>query len=47
MLFVTGVLTHRPTDVMLGTVKIPLADMIHKRTGMLHLVTPCFKRVSD
>ncbi|XP_076591806.1 C2 domain-containing protein 3 isoform X2 [Chaetodon auriga] len=27
-------LTHKPKDVMLGTVKIPLADLIHKRTGI-------------
>ncbi|XP_074496633.1 C2 domain-containing protein 3 isoform X2 [Sebastes fasciatus] len=26
--------THKPKDVMLGTVKIPLADLIHKRTGI-------------
>lgn len=29
-----AVLTHKPKDVMLGTVKIPLADLIHKRTGI-------------
>ena len=29
-------LTQKPKDVMLGTVKIPLVDLIHKRTGMLH-----------
>ncbi|XP_044058506.1 C2 domain-containing protein 3 isoform X2 [Siniperca chuatsi] len=28
------VLTHKPKDVVLGTVKIPLADLIHKRTGI-------------
>ncbi|KAM9358901.1 C2 domain-containing protein 3 [Symphorus nematophorus] len=27
-------LTQKPKDVMLGTVKIPLADLIHKRTGV-------------
>lgn len=27
--------TSRPKDVVLGTVKIPLADLIHKRTGTL------------
>ncbi|XP_040024846.2 C2 domain-containing protein 3 isoform X1 [Gasterosteus aculeatus] len=26
--------TSRPKDVVLGTVKIPLADLIHKRTGI-------------
>uniref|UniRef100_A0A8C4IFJ3 C2 domain containing 3 centriole elongation regulator n=1 Tax=Dicentrarchus labrax TaxID=13489 RepID=A0A8C4IFJ3_DICLA len=31
---VAAVLTHKPKDVMLGTVKIPLADLIHKRTGI-------------
>ncbi|XP_042342657.1 C2 domain-containing protein 3 [Plectropomus leopardus] len=25
---------HKPQDVLLGTVKIPLADLIHKRTGI-------------
>lgn len=29
-----AVLTHMAKDVMLGTVKIPLADLIHKRTGI-------------
>nr|XP_046245495.1 C2 domain-containing protein 3 isoform X2 [Scatophagus argus] len=29
-----ALLTHKPKDVMLGTVKIPLADLIHKRTGI-------------
>lgn len=29
-----AVLTHMPKDVMLGTVKISLADLIHKRTGI-------------
>ncbi|XP_041661864.1 C2 domain-containing protein 3 isoform X3 [Cheilinus undulatus] len=28
------VLDHRPKDVMLGTVKIPLSDLISKRTGI-------------
>uniref|UniRef100_UPI0037E96D9D C2 domain-containing protein 3 n=1 Tax=Semicossyphus pulcher TaxID=241346 RepID=UPI0037E96D9D len=27
-------LTHKPKDVMLGTVKIPLTDLINKRTGI-------------
>ena len=36
VLFVAAVISHKPKDVMLGTVKIPLADLIHKRTGMLH-----------
>ncbi|KAK1899930.1 C2 domain containing protein 3 [Dissostichus eleginoides] len=26
--------THKPKDAMLGSVKIPLADLIHKRTGI-------------
>ncbi|XP_075956209.1 C2 domain-containing protein 3 [Anarhichas minor] len=26
--------TYKPKDVVLGTVKIPLADLIHKRTGI-------------
>ncbi|XP_059188005.1 C2 domain-containing protein 3 [Centropristis striata] len=26
--------TRKPKDVMLGTVKLPLADLIHKRTGI-------------
>ena len=34
--FVAAVISHKPKDVMLGTVKIPLADLVHKRTGMLH-----------
>lgn len=36
VLFVAAVITHKPRDVMMGTVKIPLADLVHKRTGMLH-----------
>ena len=35
VLFVAAVNVSKPKDVMLGTVKIPLADLIHKRTGML------------
>ncbi len=46
-LFVAAVLTHKPKDVMLGTVKIPLADLIYKRTGTLHQVTAGSDRVSD
>lgn len=33
--FVAAVNVSKPKDVMLGTVKVPLADLIHKRTGML------------
>ncbi|XP_054454467.1 C2 domain-containing protein 3 [Anoplopoma fimbria] len=29
-----AVQTYKPKDVVLGTVKIPLADLIHKRTGI-------------
>ncbi|XP_049431636.1 C2 domain-containing protein 3 isoform X2 [Epinephelus fuscoguttatus] len=29
-----AVRTHKPQDVMLGTVKIPLVDLIYKRTGI-------------
>ncbi|XP_030261591.1 C2 domain-containing protein 3 isoform X3 [Sparus aurata] len=29
-----AVITHKPRDVMMGTVKIPLADLVHKRTGI-------------
>jgi len=36
VLFVVTADVSRPKEVMLGTVKIPLADLIHKRTGMLH-----------
>lgn len=40
-------LTNKPKDVMLGTVKIPLADLIQKRTGMLHLLIAGLVRLSD
>lgn len=36
ILFIEDVPRHRTEDVMLGIVKIPLTDLIHKTTGMLH-----------
>uniref|UniRef100_A0A8C9XWC2 C2 domain containing 3 centriole elongation regulator n=1 Tax=Sander lucioperca TaxID=283035 RepID=A0A8C9XWC2_SANLU len=30
--------SHKPKEVMLGTLKIPLADLLHKRTGMCALL---------
>uniref|UniRef100_A0A3B4ZGR1 C2 domain containing 3 centriole elongation regulator n=1 Tax=Stegastes partitus TaxID=144197 RepID=A0A3B4ZGR1_9TELE len=36
VLFVVALDISKPKDVILGTVKIPLADLIHKRTGMLY-----------
>uniref|UniRef100_A0A3B4ZL74 C2 domain containing 3 centriole elongation regulator n=1 Tax=Stegastes partitus TaxID=144197 RepID=A0A3B4ZL74_9TELE len=34
VLFVVALDISKPKDVILGTVKIPLADLIHKRTGI-------------
>lgn len=34
LLLVTAISISKPKDVMLGSVKIPLVDLIHKRTGM-------------
>lgn len=39
LFFAAATLSNKPKDVMLGTVKIPLADLIHKRTGMAHSIT--------
>uniref|UniRef100_A0A8D0CU45 C2 domain containing 3 centriole elongation regulator n=1 Tax=Sander lucioperca TaxID=283035 RepID=A0A8D0CU45_SANLU len=33
-----AVYSHKPKEVMLGTLKIPLADLLHKRTGMCALL---------
>lgn len=37
VIFVSAVHTYNPKDVVLGTVKIPLAALLHKRTGTLLL----------
>uniref|UniRef100_A0A8C2WW56 C2 domain containing 3 centriole elongation regulator n=1 Tax=Cyclopterus lumpus TaxID=8103 RepID=A0A8C2WW56_CYCLU len=34
VIFVSAVHTYKPKDVVLGTVKIPLAALLHKRTGI-------------
>lgn len=37
--FFLAALCIKPKDVMLGTVNVPLADLIHKRTGTFYFFT--------
>lgn len=39
VLYFAGVIFNSQKDVMLGSVQIPLADLINKRTGMFSSIT--------